>query len=176
MGLFDEVESILSQDTKKNQKETVEVVSEPLKQGLKTRTRYKIVGSDFSAQEPRLTAFMSQDPAMLKAYQEGQDLYCVIAASMFNNKYEDNLEFYPAGTEIELDGKKVICGDGAEPKEVEFNINEYLELPIHKILQLNSGKECLVADLHIGDTLDNGLKIIDINKDSKKSFKLLFSY
>ena len=29
---------------------------------------------------------------------------------MYNNKYEDNLEFYPEGTEIELDGKKIICG------------------------------------------------------------------
>ena len=77
---------------------------------LNTRTRFKIIGSDYSAQEPRLTAFMSQDPEMLKAYEEGKDLYCVIAASMFDNKYEENLEFYPEGTEIELDGKKIICG------------------------------------------------------------------
>jgi len=77
---------------------------------LKVREKYKIIGSDFSAQEPRLTAFMSQDPNMIKAYKEGKDLYCVIAAAMFGNKYEDNLEFYPEGTEIELDGKKVICG------------------------------------------------------------------
>ena len=59
---------------------------------LNTRTRFKIIGSDYSAQEPRLTAFMSQDPEMLKAYEEGKDLYCVIAASMFDNKYEENLE------------------------------------------------------------------------------------
>lgn len=78
---------------------------------VKTRTRYKIVGSDFSAQEPRLTAHMSGDENMKKAYAEGKDLYCVIAASVFNNNYEDNLEFYPAGTEIELDGKKIICGN-----------------------------------------------------------------
>ncbi len=77
---------------------------------INTRTQYKIIGSDFSAQEPRLTAFMSQDPAMIQAYHEGKDLYCVIASSMFNNKYEENLEFYPEGTEIEIDGNKIICG------------------------------------------------------------------
>ena len=58
---------------------------------IQTRTRYRLIGSDYSAQEPRLTAFMSQDPAMIQAYQEGKDLYCVIAAGMFGNKYEENL-------------------------------------------------------------------------------------
>lgn len=77
---------------------------------LNTRTRYMLVGSDFSAQEPRLTAFMSQSPQMMQAYFEGKDLYAVIAQSMFNNEYWENLEFYPEGTEIELDGKKIICG------------------------------------------------------------------
>lgn len=81
-----------------------------MSKSVKTRTQYRLVGSDFSAQEPRLTAFMSGDESMQRAYAEGKDLYCVIAASVFNNRYEDNLEFYPEGTEIELDGKKIICG------------------------------------------------------------------
>ena len=54
---------------------------------IKVRTQYKIVGSDYSAQEPRLTAFMSGDTNMLQAYKEGKDLYCVIAQSVFNNEY-----------------------------------------------------------------------------------------
>ena len=70
-----------------------------------------IIGSDFSAQEPRLTAFYSQDPAMIKAYNEGKDLYAVIGSKSFNTTYENCLEFYPEGTEIEFDGKKVICGN-----------------------------------------------------------------
>jgi len=74
------------------------------------RTRYKLIGSDYSAQEPRLTAFISQDQKMIQAYEEGKDLYAVIAQSMYNNEYWENLEFYPEGTEIELDGKKIICG------------------------------------------------------------------
>ena len=47
---------------------------------------------------------------MIEAYKQGQDLYAVIGQGMYNNNYEDNLEFYPEGTEIELDGKKIICG------------------------------------------------------------------
>ena len=53
---------------------------------------------------------MSQDPSMIKAYQEGKDLYSVIASMSFGRKYEDCLEFYPEGTEIEFEGQKVICG------------------------------------------------------------------
>lgn len=77
---------------------------------VKTRTLYKLVGSDYSAQEPRITTFLGGDPAMRQAYLEGKDLYCVIAANIYNNKYEDNLEHYPEGTVIELDGKQTICG------------------------------------------------------------------
>lgn len=60
--------------------------------------------------EPRITTFLSGDPAMRQAYLEGKDLYCVIAANIYNNKYEDNLEHYPEGTVIELDGKQTVCG------------------------------------------------------------------
>lgn len=77
---------------------------------VKTRTLYKLVGSDYSAQEPRITTFLSGDAAMRQAYLEGKDLYCVIAANIYNNKYEDNLEHYPEGTVIELDGKQTVCG------------------------------------------------------------------
>ena len=77
---------------------------------VKTRTLYKLVGSDYSAQEPRITTFLGGDPAMRQAYLEGKDLYCVIAANIYNNNYEDNLEHYPEGTVIELDGKQVVCG------------------------------------------------------------------
>lgn len=47
---------------------------------------------------------------MLNAYKEGKDLYAVIASAAFDNKYEDNLEFYPEGTEIMFEGQRVICG------------------------------------------------------------------
>ena len=77
---------------------------------VKTRTLYKLVGSDYSAQEPRITTFLSGDPAMRQAYLEGKDLYCVIASNIYNNRYEDNLEYWPEGTVLELDGQKIVCG------------------------------------------------------------------
>ena len=77
---------------------------------VKTRTLYKLVGSDYSAQEPRITTFLSGDPAMRAAYLEGKDLYCVIASNIYNNRYEDNLEHWPEGTVLELDGQKIVCG------------------------------------------------------------------
>lgn len=63
-----------------------------------------------SAQEPRLTAYYSQDENMLQAYREGKDLYSVIASISFGVPYEDCLEFYPEGTKIVIDGKEIVCG------------------------------------------------------------------
>ena len=60
--------------------------------------------------DPRLTAFYSQEPKMYQAFKEGKDLYSVIAQNIYNNNYEDNLEFYPEGTKIVVNGEEVICG------------------------------------------------------------------
>ena len=81
------------------------IKSVPIKQ------QYMIVGSDYSAQEPRLTAYYAQDETMLNAYKEGKDLYAVIASYMYDNNYADNLEFYPEGTRIEFNGEWVTCGN-----------------------------------------------------------------
>lgn len=81
-----------------------------MSKSLKVEIPYRIVGADYSAQEPRVTAFFSQDEAMINAYKEKKDLYSVIASMSFGRSYEDCLEFYPEGTEIEYEGKKVICG------------------------------------------------------------------
>lgn len=45
-----------------------------------------------------------------KVNKPGQDLYSLIASKAYNNKYEDNLEFYPKGTKIMFEGKEVVCG------------------------------------------------------------------
>ena len=47
---------------------------------------------------------------MRQAYLEGKDLYCVIASNIYNNRYEDNLEHWPEGTVLELDGQQIVCG------------------------------------------------------------------
>ena len=67
---------------------------------------YKIVGADFSAQEPRLTAFMSQDESMLQAYKEGKDLYAVIASISFGKPYEECMEFNPLTGAKQVEGKE----------------------------------------------------------------------
>lgn len=63
-----------------------------------------MVGSDFSAQEPRLLATYSQDESMLDAYYKNKDLYAVIAQKVYNNNYEDNLEHYANG-DLNPEGK-----------------------------------------------------------------------
>lgn len=63
------------------------------------------------AKNPRLTSFYSQDENMIKAYAEGRDLYAVIASMSFDKPYEECLEFYPEGTEIIHEGKKIITGN-----------------------------------------------------------------
>ena len=60
---------------------------------IKTRTRYSICGSDYSAQEPRSTASLANDESMLNAYKEGKDLYAVIGSKSFHVPYEECLEF-----------------------------------------------------------------------------------
>ena len=77
---------------------------------FKAKDGYRIIGGDFSAQEPRLTAYYSQDKNMIDAYLEDKDLYSIIASMSFDRKYEDCLEFYPEGTQIVFDGQLVTCG------------------------------------------------------------------
>lgn len=64
-----------------------------------------LIGSDYSQQEPRLLASYARDEKMIDAYKHGRDLYADIASSIYNNKYEDNKEFYPDGT-MNPEGKK----------------------------------------------------------------------
>ncbi len=66
---------------------------------------YIMMGSDFSAQEVRLCAHLSNDERMIEAYQQGKDLYCVIASIAFDVSYEECLEHNTDGTTNE-EGKK----------------------------------------------------------------------
>lgn len=114
---------------------------------INTRITRKIVGSDYSAQEPRMTAFLCDQfkdeinpetgqpygNRSAEAYYEGKDLYAMIAQSAYNNNYEDNLEFWPEGTEIEIDGKKVICGH-----KTHLNVQGKTRRKTGKVLNLAS--------------------------------------
>ena len=59
---------------------------------------YVLMSSDYSQQEPKVMTQMCGDPKMIKAYQEGKDLYAEIAALSFSTTYENCLEFRPDGT------------------------------------------------------------------------------
>lgn len=72
---------------------------------FKAPVGYSLVGADYSAQEPRSTAVLSNDTEMLRAYDEGKDLYAVIASKCFHNNYGDNLEFNPETHELQPEGK-----------------------------------------------------------------------
>ena len=52
----------------------------------------------WSQQEPKMMTQMCQDTDMIKAYQEGKDLYASIASLAFGVPYEECLEFRPDGT------------------------------------------------------------------------------
>lgn len=59
---------------------------------------YCLLSSDYSQQEPRLTAHMSRDEKLINAYKQGKDLYVEIASIAFHLPYEDCMEFRPDGT------------------------------------------------------------------------------
>lgn len=66
---------------------------------------YVLISADYSAQEPRLTAHMSQDERMIQAYVEGKDLYVEIASIAYGLPYDECKEFRADGTK-NPDGKK----------------------------------------------------------------------
>ena len=51
-----------------------------------------------------MTAYVSQDANMIKAFQDGKDIYSSIAAIAFNRSYDECREFTPDG-EYNPEGK-----------------------------------------------------------------------
>lgn len=56
-------------------------------------------------QEPKITALVSNEKAMIEAFQHGKDIYASIAAISFNKPYEECLEFHPETHEYQKEGK-----------------------------------------------------------------------
>ena len=119
---------------------------------------YKIIGSDFSAQEPRLTAFYAQDENMINAYLEGKDLYSVIASMSFDRKYEDCLEFYPEGTKIIFEGQEVICGKKTHLNKEGKQYRTYAKSILLGVLY---GRGARSVGEQIGKNVDEAQEIID---------------
>lgn len=59
---------------------------------------YVLLSSDYSAQEPRLTAYCANDEKMIQAFIDGKDIYGSIGAIAFGVPYEEALENWPDGT------------------------------------------------------------------------------
>lgn len=66
---------------------------------------YVLIGSDYSQQEPKILGFVAKDPAMIKAFSEGKDIYSTIASIAFNVPYEECLENHPITGEYQKEGK-----------------------------------------------------------------------
>ena len=116
---------------------------------INTRTRYKIIGSDYSAQEPRMTTFLSKDPTMYEAYKEGKDLYAMIAQSAYHNDYFDNLEFYKEFTKVEVDGKETIAGTG-KTKGMKTDEDNSITVPACYLLPLSENEDIPANQLKEG--------------------------
>lgn len=70
------------------------------------REGYVLIGSDYSAIEPRVLAKLCQDKEMIQAYTDGVDLYSVIASRIFKKPYEECMEFHPITGEEQKEGKE----------------------------------------------------------------------
>lgn len=142
---------------------------------VKVRTKCKIVGSDYSGQELRLAAYLSQDKTLLDAYATNRDAYSIIASMIFDMPYEDCLEFYKPGSIVEIDGKKVVSGTGKE-EQVEVDDQTGITTLYYNILKTESG-DVAVQDLKIGDKIkadDGWLIIIDKQAVDEQNIKLMF--
>ena len=72
---------------------------------FKAREGCVLIGSDFSAIEPRILATISQDATMLDTFDKGIDIYASMASLIFNMPYEQCLEFHPVTGEKQPEGK-----------------------------------------------------------------------
>lgn len=64
-----------------------------IRQMFKAPEGYVFIASDFSQQEPRILAHLSQDTNMIQAYKDGRDLYATVASKIFKVPYEDCQEY-----------------------------------------------------------------------------------
>lgn len=60
---------------------------------------HRFIGCDFSQQEPRILAHMSQDPNLLEGYATGKDAYAIVASEVYHLPYEQCIK--SAGKEAE---------------------------------------------------------------------------
>ena len=69
-------------------------------------SEYVMISSDFSQQEPKLTAYVAGERHMIDAFTHNRDVYATLASVAFNVPYEECLEFHPETGEYQPEGKK----------------------------------------------------------------------
>ena len=75
---------------------------------MKIRVRhpeYVMMSSDYSQQEPKIAAFVSQDTRMLDTFQQQKDIYATLASIGLGFPYEECLEFNPITHANQPEGK-----------------------------------------------------------------------
>ena len=87
-----------------------------LSRSIKTRTRYAIVGGDYSQQEPRILAHITQENNLIETYNNKKDLYATIGSAMFHKDYWECMEHWedgssnPEGKVIRKKCKQIVLG------------------------------------------------------------------
>lgn len=71
-----------------------------------THPPYIMMSSDYSQQEPRLSAFVSNDQKLISAFQQGRDAYATLVSTALGVPYEECLEFNPITGELQPEGKE----------------------------------------------------------------------
>ena len=106
-----------------------------------------MVGSDFSAQEPRLLAAYSNEDKLINAFIEGKDPYATLGIGVYKNNYWDNMEHFEDGTpNVEGKKRRSICKKlllgmmyGMGPKLLSENIGCSMEEAQKIVDDFNTG-------------------------------------
>ena len=70
-----------------------------------THPAYVMMSSDYSQQEPKLSAFISKDHRLVDAFMHNRDAYATLASIALGVPYEECLEFHPVTGELQPEGK-----------------------------------------------------------------------
>lgn len=66
---------------------------------------YVLLSSDYAQQEPKITAFVSQDKTLIDTFISGRDVYATLSSISLKVPYEECLEFNPETHEYQPEGK-----------------------------------------------------------------------
>ena len=99
-----------------------------------TSPPYVLMSSDYSQQEAKIAAFVSQDPKFIDTFMHNKDIYATLASTGLGVPYEQCLEFNPVTGENQPEGKK------------RRNIGKVLLLGINYGMSVHSIADMLFSD------------------------------